>query len=288
MDVAHGRLGDDRFRAAKRWGVLLVCFTDSKAPPTIVWLESHGAGDPRARSATLTPRRGEGQRVSVYARLGHVSDPSGGAPELLWPVRLVRPAARTVYLDLNHWIGLSQAAAGHREGSQYRETLEACRAATQAGVLFPMSSVSYIEVSKIKHPRQRADLARVIEELSSFCTILSHPLIVTMELDAAISDALGVPSPDQQDLAYLGTGVGYAFGVVLTPTLSGPTDDERTGQADSQHRPDILKDMMRDLERFALRGPQDENEAADLRRLGWDPKGLFADEGVGGGASVTG
>lgn len=185
-------------------------------------------------------------------------------------MRLVRPAARTVYLDLNHWIALSQAATGHPEGTRYRDALEACRAAAGAGVLFPISSVSYIEVSKIKDPRQRAHLAEVIEELSGFRSILSHPLIVTMELDAAISGRLGVPSRAQQSLAYLGSGVGYAFGQAITPTFSGPPDDERTGQVAARHRPDLLRDLMVGFERYALQGPEDD-EAADLRRAGWDP-----------------
>lgn len=205
----------------------------------------------------------------VLRETGCMSDPSGDAPELLWPARLIRPAARTVYLDLNHWIALAKAATDHRDGAQYRDTLAACREASQAGVVFPISSVSYIEVSKIKDPRQRAHLAQVIEELSGFQTILSHPLIVTMELDAAISDALGVPSPDEQVLAYLGWGVGYAFGVLTTPTISGPLDDERTSQA--APRPGgYLHDLMVDSERFVLRGPEDD-EAADMRLGGWDP-----------------
>jgi len=199
-----------------------------------------------------------------------MSDPSGDAPELLWPARLIRPAARTVYLDLNHWIALAKAATDHRDGAQYRDTLAACRDVSKAGVVFPISSVSYIEVSKIRDPRQRAHLAEVMEELSGFRTILSHPRIVTMELDAAISDALGVPSPDQQVLAYLGPGVGYAFGVVNTPTISGPLDDERASQAAT--RPgDLLQDLMVDFERFVLRGPEDD-EAAEMRLGVWDPE----------------
>lgn len=92
-----------------------------------------------------------------------MSDPSGDAPELLWPARLIRPAARTVYLDLNHWIALAKAATDHRDGAQYRDTLAACRDVSKAGVVFPISSVSYIEVSKIRDPRQRAHLAEVME-----------------------------------------------------------------------------------------------------------------------------
>lgn len=199
-----------------------------------------------------------------------MSDPSGAAPELLWPARLVLPQKRTVYLDLNHWIALSQAATGHREGRRYFDTLDACKAAAQAGVVFPISSVSYIEVSKIKDPRQRAHLTEVMGELSGFRTVASHPLIVTMELDAAISARLGVPSRARQDLAYLGTGVGYAFGQVLTPTFSDLPGDEHTRQVAAVYGPNLLRKLMFDFERFALQGPEDD-EAADLRRTGWDP-----------------
>jgi len=199
-----------------------------------------------------------------------VSDPSGAAPELLWPARLVLPQKRTVYLDLNHWIALSQAATGHREGRRYFDTLDACKAAAQAGVVFPISSVSYIEVSKIKDPRQRAHLTEVMGGLSGFRTVASHPLIVTMELDAAISARLGVPSRARQDLAYLGTGVGYAFGQVLTPTFSDLPGDEHTRQVAAVYGPNLLRKLMFDFERFALQGPEDD-EAADLRRTGWDP-----------------
>jgi len=207
-------------------------------------------------------------------KTARVSDPSGAAPELLWPERLVLPGQRTVYLDLNHWIALSQAATGHQEGAQYSDTLEACKAAAQAGVLFPISSVSYIEVSKIKDPRQRARLAEVMEELSGFRTVASHSLIVTMELDAAISARLGVPSRAPQALAYLGSGVGYAFGQVLTPTFSGLPDDKHTRQVAAVYGPDLLQDLMLGFERFALRGPADD-EAIDMRRTGWDPEAAW-------------
>lgn len=178
---------------------------------------------------------------------------------------------RTVYLDLNHWIGLSQAATGHPTGLQYRETLHACRAAADAGVVFPLSSVTYSEVSKIKDPQQRARLAEVMEELSGFRTIACHSLIVTMELDAAVSTQLGVPSQAPQDHAYLGSGVGYTLGQVLTPTFVNLPGDERICQVEALYGDQVKRGLMRYFERFALRGPADEAEAAELRLTGWDP-----------------
>jgi len=230
------------------------------------------ATEPANAASHVHPEVSRQQRAA--RKTGRESDPSGAAPELLWPARLVLPGQRTVYLDLNHWIALSQAATGHREGVQYSDTLDACKAAAQAGVLFPISSVSYIEVSKIKDPRQRARLAEVMEELSGFRTVASHSLIVTMKLDAAISGRLGVPSRARQDLAYLGSGVGYAFGQVLTPTFSGLPDDEHTRQVAAVYGPDLLQDLMLGFERFALRGPAND-EAADMRRTGWDPEAAW-------------
>ena len=199
-----------------------------------------------------------------------MSDPSGAAPALLWPAGLIRPAQRTVYLDLNHWVGLSQAVTGHHEGRQYLGVLEDCRAAAAGGVLFPISSVTYIEVSKITDPRQRMDLAAVIEELSGFRSLISHSLLVTLELDAAVSAALGVASEMGQDLAYLGYGVGYAFGQVLTPTFAGDVGDARLQALIEAHGQGLLDHLMTDLERYALQGP-DDDEAAELRQMGWDP-----------------
>ena len=51
--------------------------------------------------------------------------PFGGPPErsvdLVWPTRLVKSSTALVYLDLNHWIGLSDAAVGRSQGNAYRD-----------------------------------------------------------------------------------------------------------------------------------------------------------------------
>lgn len=51
------------------------------------------------------------------------------APPLIWPLLLELPPADglIVYLDLNHWIGLSKALAGHPQGAMHGDVLEACR-----------------------------------------------------------------------------------------------------------------------------------------------------------------
>ena len=134
--------------------------------------------------------------------------------------------------------------------------------------------MTYVEVLKIKDPRQRADLAAVIEELSGFRTVISHPLLVTLELDTAICASLNVPSEAEKDLAYVGSGVGYAFGQVFTPHFTGDQSDARLQALIAVHGKSVLDDLMRGFERFALQGPGDD-EAAELRTTGWDPEAAW-------------
>ncbi len=94
--------------------------------------------------------------------------PDSAIPLILPPLLELPPADKLlVYLDLNHWIGLSQALVGHRQGASHIATLEACRAARASGrVIFVLSGTAYIEVQRIKHPDQRRRLAEVVEELA--------------------------------------------------------------------------------------------------------------------------
>ena len=200
-----------------------------------------------------------------------MSSADGLAPPFLWPPRLTLPTAKTIYLDLNHWVSLAKANTGHRDGSEFKPVLEACADAAARGFAFPISGVTYIEVSKIRDPRQRRDLADVITLLSGHTSVLSHPLIVQFELDAAISARLGVPSRASQDLPYLGSGVGWAFGGRLTPTFTDATgQDRRVELMATLQGQQVISDMTTDFEFYALSGPDDE-EAEQLRAGGWSP-----------------
>lgn len=97
---------------------------------------------------------------------------------------MARPSETViVYLDLNHWIGLAQAVTGHHLGVRHQPVLEACREARSNGTaVFPLSDAHYVEVSKIKSPQQRRDLASVMEELSDFTTLLARLDVMRIEL----------------------------------------------------------------------------------------------------------
>ena len=100
-------------------------------------------------------------------------------PALVWPYLLELPPASVsvVYLDLNHWIYLAQAAVGHSQGRSFAGPLEACRAARTSGsAVFVLSSTHYIEMLKIKDPVQRRAIADIMEELTDFATLVSPSL----------------------------------------------------------------------------------------------------------------
>ena len=47
-------------------------------------------------------------------------------PALVWPPSLKRPLTGrpVVYLDLNHWISLAEAAVGHEQGESFKDALD--------------------------------------------------------------------------------------------------------------------------------------------------------------------
>jgi hypothetical protein len=64
-----------------------------------------------------------------------------------WPTSLLRSEGDKplVYLDMNQWIYLAQAATGHTNGKQYERALEALRGAA-GRLVIPLSAAHYMEV----------------------------------------------------------------------------------------------------------------------------------------------
>ena len=86
-----------------------------------------------------------------------------------WPPALLAPVGGKplVYLDLNHWIALAQAATGHPEGARHRDALEMLRRVSDRVVL-PLQLVHYMEMESNRNRRRRLDVAEIMEELSGF------------------------------------------------------------------------------------------------------------------------
>lgn len=197
-------------------------------------------------------------------------------PALVWPSALVRPSCppKLVYLDLNHWIYLSQAASGARNGAPYLPALETCRRARVAGrAVFVLSGAHYMELTKIADPAKRRRIAEVMEELSGFTTLLSRQVVVRLEIDALLDDRLGPAPEPKPSFNLLGYGVGHTFGKRSEFTIrnkhdgSDASDITRT-QIGAAAFDKLMMEVNRLAERKLLAGPED-SEVPDLLKLGY-------------------
>ena len=84
------------------------------------------------------------------------------ADRLVW-AQVVRPQQPLVYLDMNHLIELARARVNHGHARPgYSELLDATRrAGREQRAVFPLSGQHLSEVSVVKNPRQRRDVADV-------------------------------------------------------------------------------------------------------------------------------
>lgn len=200
------------------------------------------------------------------------------APSYAWPGHLVRPQTgqRLVYLDLNHWISLAKAATGHATGAQYAPALAAVRVAVASGrYVFPLSLTHYMEMVGILDPRQRGDIADVMEEVSGFSTLLSRTAIMRLEIEAALDRVFATTSPHIADINLLGHGIGHAMGkrggLYIQSESRDVTSEVRAKWPGGLAVFDaFLADAHLQLERGVLRGPTDA-EVPDLQARGWDP-----------------
>ncbi len=208
-------------------------------------------------------------------------DPSAAGTYLRPPtLRLpVRPP-KLVYLDLNHWISLAKANAGHRDGQAFADALAACAEAVERGVaVFPISDSIYMEVSKIGPYRQRRDLREVIERLSRYMVVTSRVVVAEHEVEALLDRLVGGSPSPINTMDYLDWGVARAFGMVGGFRMrSSATGEDITNEVRSSHplgREEFDRQLAAaefGLNRSALEGPTSEDEADSLRQHGWNPR----------------
>ncbi len=208
----------------------------------------------------------------------------GRAATYIWPSTLRMPPRppKLIYLDLLHWVSLAKAHTGHRDGEPFREVLDRCLAAVEAGVaVFPISDAIYMEVLKIKQHRQRRDLRDVIEQVSRFIVVTSRVMVAAHEVEAMLDSLVG-PSPNPANTVdYLDWGVARAFGMVggfrvlSEDTAEDVTDDVRSKHPDGPEAFDRrLHEAEVELNRRTLEGPTAEEEP-ELRAQGWDPRASY-------------
>ncbi|HTZ64712.1 MAG TPA: hypothetical protein VMB51_11465 [Solirubrobacteraceae bacterium] len=180
-----------------------------------------------------------------------------------------------MYLDMNQWIYLAQAATGHANGKRYQKALDALR--QSAGrVVIPLASVHYMEIEGNRDAAQRSNLARLMEELSGFVCVLPRSSIAQVELDAALAHLLGT-SYRFSEAPLLGWGVLHALGRRGGLTVHSEDEGDVTARVRQEWPggPGAFDAWSRDadlqLTRAVLRGPTGEKEVAEMCARGWDP-----------------
>jgi hypothetical protein len=202
----------------------------------------------------------------------------------IWPTKLVLPARRPklVYLDLNHWVELSKAQAGHPDGDRFREVLAACADASERNMaIFPLSDSLFFEISKIGTYRQRRDLREVIERISGFMVVTARSVVSVHEIETMLDARIGPSTDPINAMSYIDWGVLRAFGMVGDIVVRDrKTGANVTAEARATHPggPDQFDRIMWEgqlaLNRSVLDGPTPDEEPG-MRTTGWNPRAAF-------------
>lgn len=203
----------------------------------------------------------------------------------IWPTKLFVPnrPPKLVYLDLNHWVSLSKANAGHAGGNAFKDVLASCEEAASSGAaIFPIADSIYFEVSKIGTYRQRRDLREVIERLSGFLVVTSRSVVSAHEIETMLDVRIGPSKYPINEMNYIDWGVMRAFGMNGALVVRDrKTGADVTAEARAKH-PDgaeafdrIIWEGQLGLNRSVLDGPTPEEEP-EMRATGWNPRAAFA------------
>jgi hypothetical protein len=243
----------------------------------------------RARAAAERSSYVRAQRLQREAAAEQAPEPRPDGPlraplaeELVW-ARVRRPAMPLVYLDLNHYINIAKAlkaevpaASSTKVLPGYVELAAAARAAKTSGrAMFPLSNIHFMELSKVKDPQKRADVAAAMEELSDFNYILDRVTLAQLEMDAGLALIYGAEKSQDEDLPLIAPSFAHGFGRSGNLTVHDAAGNDTSGAVrDQMGAPAFTKlfaDMNLEMERAMLRGPSNE-EIPELLARGFDPE----------------
>jgi hypothetical protein len=200
-----------------------------------------------------------------------------------WPQTLRLPSRppKLVYLDLNQWIALAKAMAGHRDGEAYKEVLTRCLGALDRGeAVFPISDSIYTEISKNGSHRQRRDLLEVIEPMSRFMVVMCRSIVSAHEIEAMLDRIAGPSRNPINSMDYLDWGVARAFGMVGGFKWRSSSGEDVTAEVRSAHADgpaafdSLLSNAELEVNRSVITGPAPDEEP-EMRKRGWNPASNF-------------
>lgn len=198
------------------------------------------------------------------------------ADRLVW-AHVARPRMALVYLDLNHFIELARAMVGvGRVRPGYADLLDATkRAVHEKRALFPLSGEHLWEMTAIKSPRQRHDIADIMEGLSGFNYMLGRTEIAQLEVESGIEDILGEHS-HPLTLPLVRPTFGWAFGMRGGMTIRKPDGTDASGVARQEMGDDQYEQFIRranyTVERSMLEGPSDDELPTLRDKYGYAPE----------------
>jgi len=177
-----------------------------------------------------------------------------------------------VYLDLNTIIYIARALSGDTKvpGSYVDLYTSALRAKFEQRAMFPLSGEHLWETSKITNPKQRGDLANILETLSDYNYLLGRTVIAELEFEAGMAKIMGEDiSARSVPLVRptFGQAFGWVGGMKIRNSAGGDGSDAVRAQMTDADFDKLMARMNYEMDRRMLRGPSDE----DLEVLRADP-----------------
>lgn len=190
---------------------------------------------------------------------------------LVW-ANVMRPRIPLVYLDLNTIIFIARALRGDTKvPGSYVDLYKAARLAKfEQRAMFPLSGEHLWEISKITDPKQRGDLADILETLSDYNYLLGRTVIAELEFEAGMAKIMGEDISAKSVLLVrptFGQAFGWVGGVKIRNSAGGDSSDAVRAQMTDAGFDKLMARMNYEMERSMLRGPSDE----DLEVLRADP-----------------
>ena len=201
----------------------------------------------------------------------------------IWPRTLLMPVQppKLVYLDLNHWITLAKALAGHPDGKKDITLLDFCLRAVEGEIaVFPISLSIYVEILKIKDYQRRCDLRKAIELISRYMVVTSRAIVATHEIEALLDQIVGPNPKPINSMNYLDWGVYRAMGMdgsMRVQSADGIDVTEEVRQSfpqGSQVFDQIVSQAALEFNRQIIDGPSPE-EDSEFRKQGYNPEKIL-------------
>lgn len=175
------------------------------------------------------------------------------------------------YLDLKDWIGLAKARLGRPGGERYETLLAALyRGHSAHSIRIVLSNPLWQEISAITDPRQREDLADVIDQLTDFDYLSGQVEVTQLELEASLNTVFGTNEERFGRMCVIGSSLLYSFGMKGGLRIFEGDGSDITPQWRDQQPAEHAR-LERSAERMLLIGPSDA-EVPGLREQGYRPE----------------